>query len=474
MKKPLENKKFYLIGIGGTGMGAFAGLLKQAGYKVSGSDTKIYPPMSDKLKDWQIEVKSPYQISNLKSKPDIVIVGNVASKDNVEAAFVREQGWPFLSFPQALGKFFLKDRQSVVVAGTHGKTTTSALIAHTLAEAKLEPGFLIGGIPQNWGESFHFSPKPNSFFVVEGDEYDTAYFDKGPKFLHYQPRFLLCTSLEYDHADIYQNVEQIITRFTELLNLVPESGHIVLQADSEHLKTALKNSKLQTKVTTYGKKGDFTARDVAQNRQGCSFSVWYQEKNLGEIKITLAGEHNINNALGAYALLLSMGLSHQQIAPGFASFLGVKRRLEEIGESNGVLVIDDFAHHPSAVKTTIEGAKKKYGGTPLWALFEPRSASSCRKVFQADYVKSFLNADQVLLAPPGRLLAKTEMLDTKELADQIAAKNVPARATDSIEELIKIVVDTVPDNAVILCMSNGAFGGIHQRILAEIKAKNIK
>lgn len=474
MKKPLENKKFYLIGIGGTGMGAFAGLLKQAGYKVSGSDTKVYPPMSDKLKDWQIEVKSPYQVHNLKTKPDMVIVGNVASKDNVEAAFVREQGWPYLSFPQALGEFFLKDRRSVVVAGTHGKTTTSALLAHSLAQAKLNPGFLIGGIPQNWGESFHFSPELNSFFVVEGDEYDTAYFDKGPKFLHYQPRFLLCTSLEYDHADIYQNVEQIIVRFTELINLVPPAGHIVLQADSEHLITALKQSKPQAKVETYGNNADFMARDVVQNRQGCSFSVWHKSKNLGDLQIALAGEHNINNALGAYALLLSMGLSHQQIAPGFASFLGVKRRLEEVGEAKGVLVIDDFAHHPSAVKTTIEGAKKKYGARPLWALFEPRSASSCRKVFQADYVKSFLGADQVLLAPPGRLLAKAEMLDVKELADQISVKNIPAKATDSIEELIKIVVDTVPDDAVILCMSNGAFGGIHEKILAEIKAKKIK
>ena len=464
-------KRIYLIGIGGTGMGAFAGLLKKAGFVVQGSDTHLYPPMSVKLKEWGIEVKTPYAKENLHETPDLVIVGNVASKDNVEAVFASDNHLAFTSFPQALSQLFLNKRKSVVVAGTHGKTTTSALIAYTLDHAGLDPSFLIGGILQNFGESFQLSQKADGFFVVEGDEYDTAYFDKGPKFLHYQPLFLLCTSLEYDHADIYQNVEQIEERFTELMALVPAEGQIVLHASSPHLDKAREKSELQAPVFSYGPDGDYTAQNCMENESGCQFEVNFKGQILGSLSLQLSGQHSIDNALGAYALLLSMGLAHQEIADGFAAFKGVKRRMEEIGEEKGVLVVDDFAHHPSAVATTLQGAKKRYAGRKVWALFEPRSASSCRKVFFEAYGKSFYAADRVFLAPAGRELAKDTMLDVPQLAKDISAQGVPATAFNSLDALLQTVVAEVPSQTVLLCMSNGSFGNIHTKLLEALKNK---
>ncbi len=464
-------KRIYLIGIGGTGMGAFAGLLKKAGFEVQGSDTHLYPPMSTKLKEWGIEVKTPYAKENLQETPDLVIVGNVASKDNVEAVFACEHHLAFTSFPQALSQLFLNGRKSVVIAGTHGKTTTSALMAYTLDHAKRDPSFLIGGIPQNFGESFQLGQKSDGFFVVEGDEYDTAYFDKGPKFLHYQPRFLLCTSLEYDHADIYQNVEQIVDRFAELMALVPADGQIVLHAASPYLEKAREKSEHQAAVFTYGPNGNYAAQNSIENETGCHFDVVFQGESLGSVSLQLSGQHNIDNALGAYALLISMGLSHQEIADGFAAFKGVKRRMEEIGEEKGVLVVDDFAHHPSAVETTLMGAKKRYAGRKVWALFEPRSASSCRKIFQEAYGKSFHAADRVFLAPAGRELEKDIMLDVPQLARDIAGKGVPATAFDSLDTLLQTVVNEVPSQTVLLCMSNGSFGNIHTKLLEALKNK---
>ncbi len=464
-------KRIYLIGIGGTGMGAFAGLLKKAGYEVSGSDMQLYPPMSTKLQEWGIEVKTPYMAENLQETPDLVIVGNVASKDNVEAAFAREHHLAFTSFPQALSQLFLNTRKSVVVAGTHGKTTTSALIAHTLDQAGRDPSFLIGGIPQNFGESFQLGKKPDGFFVIEGDEYDTAYFDKGPKFLHYQPRFLLCTSLEYDHADIYQNVEQIVDRFAELMVLVPADGQIVMHSSSPYLEKARGKSEHRAAVLTYGHNGNYTAQNSIEDGAGSRFDVAFQGQPVGSLYLQLSGQHNIDNALGAYALLTSTGLSHAEIADGFASFKGVKRRMEEIGEEKGVLVVDDFAHHPSAVETTLMGAKKRYAKRKIWALFEPRSASSCRKVFQEAYGKSFHAADRVFLAPPGRELDKDIMLDVQQLAKDISDSGVPASAFASLEMLLQTVVSEVPDQTVLLCMSNGSFGNIHTKLLEALKNK---
>jgi len=458
--------RIHLIGVAGTGMGAFAGLLKKSGFDVRGSDQNIYSPMKEKLADWKIPVLTPYSKANVADEPGLVIVGNAISQSNEEVQSVMELGLQYRSFPAALGELFLETNRSVVVTGTHGKTTCSALLAHTLRHNKIDSGFLIGGIPNNFEESFGCPRNDGALFVVEGDEYDTAYFDKGPKFLHYRPHLLLCTSLEYDHADIYANVDQIIERFTQLMSLLKPDGILVMQSDSPHLRTALSKANLQGKLVTYGSTGEFVAANSSESQAGIAFDVIYHNELRGHVSLELSGEHNIQNALGCYAILANAGLSHEQIASGFASFTGVKRRMEVKGRVGDLVVIDDFAHHPTAVDTTLHGARKRYPDKPIWALFEPRSASSCRAVFQEDYAKSFQHADRVMIAPPGRNLDEKIALDVKRLAKDVANFGKLAQAFDSIDSMVDTVRNEAPANAIILCMSNGSFGDIHQRILA--------
>lgn len=463
-------RSFHLVGIAGTGMGAFAGLLKQAGYAVRGSDMNVYPPMSDKLRDWGIEVRTPYAAENLDPPPDLVVIGNVIRRENPEAVAVRERGLPQASFPETLGELFLKRRHSVVVAGTHGKTTTTTLIAHTLLHAGRDPGFLIGGIPIGFEESFRVGASDGPF-VVEGDEYDTAYFDKGPKFLHYHPRSLLLTSLELDHVDIYESLEQIAQRFREVAALVPSDGHLVYCADDPRLTAAVAASGVKARVESYGERGHWRADHVEEDARGVSFLVVHEGHPQGQVRVPLSGPHGVLNALGAYAVLFRLGLSPAEIAAGYASFHGVKRRLEVVGEADGVLVLDDFAHHPTAVALTLEGARKRYQGRELWALFEPRSASSCRKVFQDDYARAFDAADRVLLAPPGRQLDPAEALDVPRLAADVRARGKDATACESIDEMIEVAREKAKEGAVLLCMSNGAFGGIHKRLLEALAGR---
>ncbi len=482
-------KSIHLIGVAGTGMGAFAGLLKAAGYDVRGSDQNVYPPMSDKLSDWGIDVKTPYAEANLDPPPDLVVVGNVIRKDNVEATAMRERHLQHTSFPACLGDLFLSKRHSVVIAGTHGKTTTSSLIAWTLLHAGRDPGFLIGGVPAGVGhampESFRTGmPGPVSPFVVEGDEYDTAYFDKGPKFLHYAPKSLLCTSLEYDHADIYPNVGAIIGRFAELMSKVPDDGQLVLWADEPNLKKARAEAAVKARIITYAERPDpsgasanVTAVDVTENESGVAFNVLTDGVDRGRLHIPLSGRHGLLNALGAFTILSQhtggLGLSTAEIEAGFASFPGVKRRLEVCGEQNGVTVVDDFAHHPTAVRLTLEGAKRRFGGRPVWAIFEPRSATSARKIFQDDYARAFDTADKILLAPPGRQLDADIALDVPKLAADLRARGKDAEAFASIDEIVLVAKASAPrgvGGAVLLCMSNGAFGGIHARLLDAVRA----
>ena len=467
---------FHLIGIAGTGMGAFAGLLKQAGHQVRGSDQNVYPPMSDQLDAWDIAVRTPYAAENLAPAPDLVVVGNVIRRDNVEASAMRDADLPHASFPETLGNLFLAHRHSVVVAGTHGKTTTSTLIAHTLFHAGRDPGYLIGGIPRSHNpdapaqESFRVG-QADAPFVVEGDEYDTAYFDKGPKFLHYHPRSLLCTSLEFDHADIYKDIAEIQTRFQQLFELMPPSGHLVCYLEDPALAEVLRRTTVQGRVETYGnEQADWQAIELQEDETGIHFVVRHQTERLGEVKVSLSGQHGAYNAIGAYAILRGLGLQHPEIAAGFESFAGVKRRMEVVGNARSITVIDDFAHHPTAVATTLAGARARYAGRPLWAFFEPRSATSCRRVFQDAYAQAFAAADRVLLAPPGRQLEPERALDVPKLASDIQASGVPADAFASIDDMLVSALQAPPSNAVFLCMSNGAFGGIHKRLLSGLGA----
>lgn len=466
---------FHLLGIAGTGMGAFAGLLKQAGYEVRGSDENVYPPMSHKLQDWGIETRTPYRPENLDPAVDLVVVGNVIRRINVEATTMRERGLPHASFPATLGEIFLKNRHAVVVAGTHGKTTTSTLLAHTLLAAGRDPGFLIGGIPQGLEESFRVGGRAaHTPFVVEGDEYDTAYFDKGPKFLHYHPRSLLCTSLEFDHADIYESVEQIQARFQEVMALVPDDGHVVIFAGDPALVRAKAAAHIRAQADTYGDPdsgADWTYGDLRESLHGIECRMVHGGVDQGALFVPLSGVHGARNATGAYAILRRLGLSHDEIRQGFSSFAGVKRRMEVIGEASGVVVIDDFAHHPTAVSTTLAGAKRRFGARPLWALFEPRSATSCRKIFQDAYAAAFDAADRILLAPTGRELPKDEALDVDALVQALYARGKIAEAPGSIDAMVERVRAESPRDAVLLCMSNGAFGGIHHKLLQALATR---
>lgn len=449
----------YLMGIGGTGMGAMAGLLKKSGHQVFGSDNAVYSPMREKLSEWDIQYKTPYTAENLPDQCDLVIVGNVIRRDNPEAKAVEARGLPRESFPKALNKLFLQDATSIVASGTHGKTTCTSLMAHCLYAAGKDPGFLVGGIPLNFGESFRVSGQEKGYpFVVEGDEYDTAYFDKQPKFMHYDPKFLLVTSIEFDHGDIYRDLDAVIEAFSKLFCSLLKNAVMVVNNLDPNIKKALSHT--QAQVLSYGCNGDYQAADVVLDHQGASFTVVLKGQTLGCLSIPLFGEHNLNNALGCYGVLHQYGLTHQEIAQGFKTFLGVRRRLEERGRKNGLIVVDDFAHHPSAVLETIKAARQKYPQNKICAIFEARSATSCMPIFEKRYQEAFMGADLVLLAPLGRAkILEQEQMDTKAIALGLTQAGVLAEAFDNYGSLSDYL-NTIGQDYILLFMSNGDFKGM--------------
>lgn len=453
----------HITGIGGTAMGTFAALLKSAGYQVRGSDQNVYPPMSDKLREWGIPYVEGYAPTNLDPLPDLVVIGNAIRAGNSEATRARDEGLNQASFPETLGALFLDQRHSVVVAGTHGKTTTSTLIAHTLQHAGRDPSFLIGGVPQGGGEPFRLGQ--GAHFVVEGDEYDTVYWDKVPKFVHYRPRTAVLTSVEFDHADIYPDLAAVEAAFARLVALVPADGTLVYAGAHPAVRALIGPCRGAT--VSYGEDCACAAHDVEEDRVGLQFHVSWQGVDQGPVRVALSGPHGVENTLACYAVCRGLGLEHRDIAHGLANVPGVRRRLEVRGEAAHVMVLDDFAHHPTAVRVTLEGARRRYAGRRLWALFEPRSASSARRVFQDDYARAFDNADRVLISTSGRKgqLAPELSLDEDALAQAIAARGVQARHIAGIDAMVTVVLDEVQPGDVVLCMSNGAFGGIHQMLL---------
>lgn len=471
---PSFPKRIHLVGVAGTGMGSFAGMLKAAGYEVTGSDESVYPPMSDMLKAWGIQALSPYAPENLDvARPDLVIIGNVIRRVNAEATAVRERRLPQMSFPAALGSLFLAQRHAVVVAGTHGKTTTSALMGHVLAAAGRDPSFLVGGVALNVGGNYRLGKGPH--FVVEGDEYDTAYFDKGPKFLHYRPKTLILTSVEFDHADIYRDLPHYESSFEKVVALVPEDGTIVVSARWPNAVRLAKAGK--ARVVTYSSDEDADA-DVRPSHlrlgpEGARFGVTMHGEPAGGVLLPMAGAHNVENALGVFAAAKSLGLSNDEVAHGFASFQGVKRRQEVRGEPGGVLVIDDFAHHPTAVKETIAAVASRYPGRRLWAVFEPRSNTSRRNIHQQDYARSFVGAQRASIKVPEKhdKIPAGEELDVPRLARELSAAGLPTSAPVAVPELLDEVVRDARAGDVLLVMSNGAFGGFISEVLKRLEAR---
>ncbi len=463
--------RVYLLGIAGTGMGSFAGLLKKAGHEVSGSDENVYPPMSDKLAEWKIRVFTPFSAENLKRADiDLAVVGNVIRADNVEAKAVRRQGIPHMSFPEALEELFLTTRHPVVVAGTHGKTTTTSLLAQVLMSAGHDPSLLVGGVPLNFNEGFRLGL--GEHFVIEGDEYDTAYFDKGPKFLHYRPRTAIFTGAEFDHADIYRDTAHYESAFEKFFALLPQDGYVAACNVFPNWKRLASHAKC--KVETYCAQdqieADWHSRWLQLGPSGASFEVDY--RGTPEIRVILpaAGRHNVENALGVYAACRALGLKPDEIAAGFRSFRGVKRRQELKGEIRGVAVIDDFAHHPTAVRETIAAVLAQYPGRRLVAVFEPRSNTAMRKIHQDEYAHAFKGADEAIISQPTAIakVPESERIDAKKMAQDITDAGTRARWMESPDAIVSALASEAKAGDVVLAMSNGAFGGLPDKLLKAL------
>jgi UDP-N-acetylmuramate: L-alanyl-gamma-D-glutamyl-meso-diaminopimelate ligase len=458
----------HLIAVCGVGMASLAGLLQSRGYRVTGSDQNVYPPMSSYLAEIGIGVLSGYRAEHVTPRPDLVVIGNAVSRGNPEAEAVLGQNIPYISFPQALGKFLIGGRTSIVIAGTHGKTTTSALAAWVLTSAGLDPGFFVGGVPLNFASGWY--PGGGSHVVLEGDEYDTAFFDKGPKFLHYRPTHAILTSVEFDHADIYRDLDHVKSAFARLIEILPADGKLVVCSDFPDALAVAKPAGCQ--LITYGEAGDWTASDI-QFRAGRSFfTPCYKGQSEGSVEAALIGRHNVKNALAVYAMGRALGIAREKLLDGFGTFKGVKRRQEVRGEQRGVLVIDDFAHHPTAVRETIDAVRGAYSGRRLWAIFEPRSNTSKRTVFEKEFAAALALADQVIVAgvfqpekvPEGQRLSVDRLVrEVNRLAGAERATTIA-----SAGDIAAHVAQTARPGDVLLVMSNGGFDAVHEKILGAL------
>jgi UDP-N-acetylmuramate: L-alanyl-gamma-D-glutamyl-meso-diaminopimelate ligase len=471
--EPGSIRRIHLVGVAGTGMGSFAGMLKAAGYEVTGSDEQIYPPMSDMLRAWGVEAMTPYAPANLDAaRPDLVIIGNVIRRINPEATAVRERGLPTMSFPAAFGSLVLEGRHSVVIAGTHGKTTTSALMAHVLVSAGTDPSFLVGGVTVNYEGNFRIGAGP--FVVVEGDEYDTAYFDKGPKFLHYRARTAMLTSVEFDHADIYRDMAHYESAYEKFAASLPADGFLAVSAAYPNA-VALARAESRARVATYAAHGaaDYGTDGLRFGPEGAHFTIVEPAGRTGEYLLPMSGHHNVENAVGVYALARSLGLSADQIREGFASFAGVKRRQEIRGDIGGVLVIDDFAHHPTAVRETITAIRLRYPDRRLWAVFEPRSNTSRRNIHQAEYARAFDGAARasIRVPEPHDKVPLDEQLDIGAVVAALNAHGVEADASPDVDVLVRRVIEGARPGDVLLVMSNGAFGGFIPTLLEGLQRR---
>jgi UDP-N-acetylmuramate: L-alanyl-gamma-D-glutamyl-meso-diaminopimelate ligase len=473
--------RIHLIGICGTGMGSLAGLLKAAGHEVRGSDENVYPPMSTQLAEQGIQVYTGFRPENLEWLPErpvgspasdgVVVVGNVCRKDHPEVLAAQQRGLELTSFPALLADVFLKDRHSLVVAGTHGKTTTAALASFVLHDAGRDPSFLLGGVPLDFGRGWRLGK--GDAFVVEGDEYDTAFFDKGSKFLHYRPRTVILTSVELDHVDIFKDLEDVKRAFRAFVALIPEDGLLVVAKSSPHALDVAQAARCR--VITYGispeHDADYTA-DLITNgaHQGRQvFEVRAHGEGLCLFETGMIGRHNLENALGVIAAMHGVGLEPAEIARGLRRFSGVKRRQEVRGVAQGITVIDDFAHHPSAVRVTLQGLRARFGGGRLVAVFEPRSATSRRAVFQNEYAEAFADADEVLLAPlhAPEKVPLAERLDVERLCRDLKQRGTPAHVYPTVDEIVEHLTAMHPGEVVVV-MSSGGFGGLHEKLLRRL------
>jgi UDP-N-acetylmuramate: L-alanyl-gamma-D-glutamyl-meso-diaminopimelate ligase len=471
-----ENRHIHLIGICGTAMASLAGMLKQRGYRVTGSDAAAYPPMSDFLAELGIPVAQPFVARNLEPRPDLVVIGNAISRGNTELEHVLDQRIPFCSLPQLLHEEFLRGKEVLVVAGTHGKTTTTSMLAWIFHTAGMQPSFLIGGIAENFGSSFHVGQ--GKHFILEGDEYDTAFFDKGPKFLHYFPDAIILTSVEFDHADIYKDLDAVETAFKRLVNLIPQRGRIIafdgMAGDaSESVSLERCISKAFCKVERYGAstRSDWQITNVKFEAEKTSWSVLHGARAWMDLEFPLAGEYNVWNATAAAAMAEGYGIAKEEIAAALKTFKSVKRRLEVKAQVNDITIIDDFAHHPTAIAGTLKALRSRYPGARLWAILEPRSNTLRRRVLQSDLARSLALADQIVVAAVFRSEAvpANERLELPELAAEIQQHGPPVRLLADADEIIETIASEMRSGDVVAILSNGGFGGIYEKLPARLR-----
>jgi UDP-N-acetylmuramate: L-alanyl-gamma-D-glutamyl-meso-diaminopimelate ligase len=454
-------------------MATLAALLKSRGHDVQGSDQNVYPPMSDFLVEQGIRTFSGYTSEHITPDIDVVVVGNAISRGNPELETVLERKVRYCSLPEAVRDHFLWGSRSIVIAGTHGKTTTTSLTAWLLTSGGLDPSMLVGGIALNFGQQgSSYRVGSGGDFVIEGDEYDSAFFDRTAKFLKYLPDVAVIGNIEFDHADIYADLDAVLLAFRRLVNLVPKNGLLLLGGDNPHAHALGRLA--VSPIETFGLGADATWRaEEIQHQDGLTrFAVRRKDELFGRFESPLLGEHNVRNTLAAIGVGAHLGLTAAALAEGLRSFKGIKRRLETVGVEAGVTVLDDFAHHPTAVHETLSALRTGYPGRRLWAVFEPRSASSCRRVFQDDFARAFAQADQVILAAVFRSsLPAAERLDADQLVDDLRARGQQARHIPDIDTIVDTIAREQQQGDVVVLMSNGGFGGIHHKLLAALKKK---
>jgi len=451
-------------------MATLAAMLKRKGFDVRGSDQDVYPPMSDFLASEGIPVMSGYAADHITGDIDLVVVGNAISRGNAEIEEVLDRKIRYCSLPEAVREHFLWAARSIVIAGTHGKTTTTSMTGWLLTHAGLDPSILVGGIASNFGEhgsSYRLGSGRN--FVIEGDEYDSAFFDKTAKFLKYLPDIAVINNVEFDHADIYPDFAAVSLAFKRLINLVPRRGLVLIGADSEGARALASGAK--SRVQTFGTVDgvDWQAHDIEAIEGGTRFKVRHQGSPFDAFEMSSVGVYNVRNAVAAIAVATEVGVSADTLVEGLRAFAGVKRRLEVVGEKAGVTVYDDFAHHPTAVAETLAGIRAAHPRARIWAIFEPRSASSCRRIFQDDFARAFESADEVIVAPIFRSsLPEDERLSVPQLIHDLRCAGTSAR-TAPVDEIVSIVANEHRDGDLVVVMSNGGFGGIHQKLLRALE-----
>jgi UDP-N-acetylmuramate: L-alanyl-gamma-D-glutamyl-meso-diaminopimelate ligase len=463
--------RLHFIGICGTAMATLAAMLKRKGFDVTGSDQDVYPPMSDFLTAEGIAAASGYRAEHITADLDRVVVGNAISRGNPELEAVLDLKIRYCSLPEAIRDHFLWGARSIVVAGTHGKTTTASLVGWLLTEAGLDPTVFVGGIARNFGtggSSYRLGRGRD--VVIEGDEYDSAYFDKTAKFLKYLPDIAIINNVEFDHADIYDDVDGVVLAFRRLVNLVPRRGLVLLGADSERARGLSEGA--VSRVETFGTSEGSTwrAEAIAPQGPGIRFTVRHDGTMFGTFEVPLVGIYNVRNALAAIAAAHEAGVDRETIAGGLQRFAGVKRRLEVVGTVNQVTIYDDFAHHPTAVAATLAGLRAAAPGSRIWAVFEPRSASSCRRIFQDQFAAAFEAADEILIAPVFRSkLPEAQRLSVPQLVRDLNARGRSARDSRSVDEIVDVIARERRPGDLIVLMSNGGFGGIRQRLLTALE-----